>query len=383
MRQSIRHLSIGLALFLAGLAGQGLGQSAPQQVVGTGWQALTETPPAVAVGQGKTEYMAWKGASSNQIYFSAFNGSEWSQQQEVRGIGPQLGEVWSAESSAAPSLSWFPPFLWLSWQASNGGAIMYSSWGGGGWSDPLEVSGTGWTAETGDAPAFDGFDNIADFQQLVAWKGASSNSIWFSYTNPSPAAESIGWTGQQTVGGSGWTAESNVAPTLENTAAAPYLFWKGASSDHIWGSFAIGGANTNGFIDGWNQQTEISCGDPQWAAETNASPAAAPLGLGMVNPVWDVVVWKGSSDNTLWYTYDGNSGCQWAHQRTVSGSDWSMNAQTNVAPALAFSCGCNELGIGSPSVAILAWKNATDNTIWFLNPTTLPGLSGLEHGLAP
>jgi len=386
-KQTLKHFALSLAVLgLALSASAGLGQSAPQQVAGTGWQALTDTSPAVAIGQGQTEYMAWKGASTNQVYFSVFNGSEWTPQQEVGGIGLQLGEPWSAETSAAPSLSWAPPFLWLSWQASNGGAIMFSSWDGFGWSYPFEVSGTGWTAETSNPPAFDG---LTQFPQLVAWKGASSNSIWFSYTNPSPAAEGIGWTDQQTVGGSGWTAESNVAPALETTEGSltPYLFWKGASSDRIWESYTNKGAS------GWAQQTEISC-EPQWAAETNASPAAAAMGLGMVAPNWDVVVWKGSSDNTLWYTYDGNTGssglgCQWAHQRTVSGGrkglfvggPWS--AETNVAPALAFSA--NFIGDvkSNPSVAILAWKNATDNTILFLNPTTLPGLAGLAQSLTP
>ena len=396
-KQTLKHVALSLAVLGVALSvSPSLGQSAPQQVAGTGWQALTDTSPAVAIGDGQTEYMAWKGASSNKVYFSVFNGSEWTPQQEVGSVGFEL-EPWSAETNAAPSLSWdhppFPssarPLLWLSWQASNGGAIMFSSWDGANWSSPGEVSG----AKTNDPPAF---DTGTEFKQLVAWKGASSNSIWFSYTNPIPADLGVGWTDQQKVEGSGWTAESNVAPTLETTFQpsvedylTAYLFWKGASSDHIWGSYTWGSYdafNNTTTISGWSQQTEISCNHPQWAAETDASPAAAALGR-----TSDVVVWKGSSDNTLWYTYDGNSGssglgCQWAHQRTVSGGShtpfgfiggtqpWS--AETNVAPALAFSI--DFIGGAIPNVAILAWKNATDNTIWFLNPTTLPGLSGLE-----
>jgi len=95
--QSIR-LSISLALWMASFAGQGLAQSVPQQVAGSGWQALTGTAPAVTT-DGTLEYVAWKGATSARIYFSVFNGTEWTTQKAVGGTG------WTAESGASPALA--------------------------------------------------------------------------------------------------------------------------------------------------------------------------------------------------------------------------------------------------------------------------------------
>jgi hypothetical protein len=371
MKQSIRQLNIGLALFVVIFAYEGWSQSSPQQVAGSGWQALTKTSPAVAIGSNQTEYVAWKGANSSSIYFSAFNGSAWTTQQAVG--GGTYPHLWSAETTAAPSL-FYNGSLWLAWQAKTGSAVKFSGWNGASWSEPQEVSGTGWTAETTKAPTFD----PVSFSAMMAWKRASTTTIWYSQNEILAG----GWQGQNSVGGSGWNAETNVAPSLEGDTNnnVPVLYWKGATGNHIWtstGTYCCGEI----IIDGWTQQTEISCSSPKWAAETSASPAASGYwGPDANAPVpWDVVVWKGASSTSLWYTYDRVGGCGWAQQEPLIGSGWSMDAATNVAPALAFACpACDE---NTSTVAILAWKNATDNTDWFLNPTTLPGLSSLtpEH----
>jgi hypothetical protein len=68
MKQSIGQLSVGLPLFLVSFAYQGFAQSSPQSVAGNGWQALTKTSPTVVIGQNQTEYIAWKGANSPDIY---------------------------------------------------------------------------------------------------------------------------------------------------------------------------------------------------------------------------------------------------------------------------------------------------------------------------
>lgn len=78
-------------------------------------------------------------------------------------------------------------------------------------------------------------------------------------------------------------------------------------------------------------------------------------------------------------TASTSTGCGWAQQETVSGPDWS--AETNAAPAVASATIVFD-GYGAPA-AILAWKNASDNTILYLDPATLPGLTGairFRHG---
>jgi hypothetical protein len=77
----------------------------------------------------------------------------------------------------------------------------------------------------------------------------------------------------------------------------------------------------------------------------------------------DVVFWKNSSNTTIFFTSDYPDGFT-GYVRPVSSSGWS--AETDVAPAVASSVGING-SMGS----ILVWKNASDHTLWFLDPTTL------------
>jgi hypothetical protein len=92
MKQSIGYLSIGLTLFLASFANLGLAQSTPQLLKSSDWSALTKTAPAVAT-DGTNRYTAWKGASSNKIWFSTFNGSEWTKQKVVGGSAGLRGQA--------------------------------------------------------------------------------------------------------------------------------------------------------------------------------------------------------------------------------------------------------------------------------------------------
>jgi hypothetical protein len=372
-QQSIRQLSIGLALFVVALVNQSVAQSSPQAVAGNGWQALTKTSPTVVIGQNQTEYIAWKGANSPNVYYSIFNGSEWTPQQEVSGAS--YGSSWKAQTLAPPLLVIDvveDVFLW--WQDKTGGAIMYSEWDGASWSYPAEVSGSNWTATTNATPAVDVPAG------LVVWKDASSDTLSYTYDYDGTENDPV-WSTPQTVGGTAWTGESNVGPTLETFSQGliPWLFWKGASSDHIWTT------TVPQYEETWVPQTKISCTDPEWTAETSLSPAAAGFAPPGVDALYDVVFWKGSSSNKVWYTYDNTAQCGrdtygWADQAPVSGTDWAVTGESNVAPALAFACYLCANNTTSPFVAILAWKNATDNTIWFINPLYLPGLSNLAGG---
>ena len=95
MKQTMKHLHRGLALFLAMFAtlraNQGWAQSTPQQVKGSNWEALTEAAPAVAM-DGSTKYMAWQGSNSSEIYFSTLTNGAWTKPTIV---------VWKAGSRIA------------------------------------------------------------------------------------------------------------------------------------------------------------------------------------------------------------------------------------------------------------------------------------------
>jgi hypothetical protein len=339
MRHSIRQFTIGLALFLASFAGHGLGQSTPQQVAGKGWQAATEKTPAVA-SDGTNLYIAWTGLSNHEIYYAMFNGKEWVDHQVVGGTG------WTAETNASPALVFLPGYGVLAfWKGlSPNEEVWFSVKSQGVWWPQQTVRGTGWQALTKTAPA------VAVLEQTicVAWRGAGSPDIWYTYLALN--AEGDGnFTTQQTLGGTdpSWTAETNTAPALTTefdpdatsgvTGVVGY-FWRGSPAGHIWES--IGGQT----------QSMISC-----PGASSAQPAAAFYGPN-VNDL--MIFWKDESDEGISFQNSPTCG-------SVTGSGWT--AQTKIAPAVASATTASGSG-----AAILAWLDATANTIWYIDPFTLP-----------
>jgi hypothetical protein len=347
-----RQIAIGAALFLLSFALQMAAQSSPTQIEGSGWTAETENAPAVA-SDGNNLYAAWKGATTNNIYFSINSGSGWSDQTIVG------GSDWTAGTSAAPALAFVSGTnVWLAWRGESAGHVWISMWDGSSWSTQQEVQGTNWVSGTSAAPAVTYSEGLL----FIAWKGTSGNRIWYSTFNGSEFAT------QQVVGTSGWTADSSAGPTFQQSTA---LIYKGVSTN-VWEALLP--------EPSWTTQNQIVCNDPNFTAMTSTTPAATVLfaANGPTNSFTYPVFWKGASGNSIWYTYSVPTGCGWANQATVKGSDSSGNwsASTNAAPAAASATIMYE-GYGAP-LAILAWKNSSDNTIWYLDPTTLPGLSGTD-----
>jgi len=308
--------------------------------------------PAVAISK-TTKYVAWVGQTGNKIWFSAYDGTSWTKQQVVGGTG------WTALTSEAPALAWdfVNNELWLAWKGNGSDTqIWFSTWDGTSWSDQQVVSGTGpdWTAGTSAAPALTFENGEID----LAWKGKSGNDIW--YTNWNKPGY---WSTQTTVGGSGWTAETSTAPGLDGGINGPVMFWKGTGT-HLWASFSASYS--------WSVEEELTCSLPAYTANTDQSPAGIELVNGLkIMPVIDVVFWKNSSDNSIWYsdTLGASGGCPFSVPATVSGKGWSAST-TNASAAASAQVWSSSMG------AILVWKNAADNTIWFMDPTTLPGLLG-------
>jgi len=346
MKHSISQFGAGFVLALAGLMSQGFAQ---QQVSGSGWQALTTVAPAVASSE-TLQYVAWRGQSSNSIWFSSYNGTSWTQQSVVSGSG------WTAQTSAAPALTFDANsnLLWLAWKGASTDEIWYSTWNGSSWSNQQTVQGSGWAAETNATPALVNYNGTI----YLAWKGdGSAEYIWYSFYSGGV------WAYQATVSGSGWNAQTSSAPVLITAGVGdPFLFlyWKGMSTDDIWDTVG----NVSGSVS-WDTQSTASLCSP----ETNVAPAAIVFTNSGGGGGTDVALfWKTSTSNALLYSYyDFSSGCG-----TVSGSGWS--AETDVPPAVSTYSTSTE-----STESILAWTRASDNTIWFVDPTTLPGISAYAH----
>jgi len=176
----------------------------------------------------------------------------------------------------------------------------------------------------------------------LAWKGASDDDIW------NTSWDGSGWSPQATVKGSdpAWTAGTSTTPAWVSPYfnGDPYvLFWKGGSPD-LWVSEYNAGS-------GWELQTKITCDtEPTWIYETNFAPAAVYDNQPLQGSY--VVFWTSSSSTSIYYSYQTEGSCGWSKPTTVPG------AATDAAPAVVFP-------FSGPPDYFVAWKKATNNTIWY------------------
>jgi len=339
MKQTSAHFNLGLVLFLTVFAGQALSQK-PQQVEGAGWTAHSNYGPAVAT-DGNYAYIAWVDSSTNDIFFATFTGDGFGSQQTVGGTTSD-GGTWTAQSSATPAWGYDGLTFYLIWKGNSSNDIWFSAYSDGVWGQQQTVGGTDphWTAETSVAPAA----SFYNWPLTLYWKGASSSKVWTSslnYLQP-------GWTNQQVV--SGFSTGTYAAPAPEqapNSTGGSAMFLTNPSNDIVVGanSYAVSGTG------------------PTWTAQSMYAPAAS---ANLADPVnQDVVFWKGLNTTSIWYSYNtgtplGYGGPPvWSVQQTVTG------AATDAAPTVAQADG------PSIEVAILAWKNASDDTIWYIEPSGL------------
>ncbi len=345
MKQTLKHLTLGLAWVLASFATQALAQSTPQQVQGSGWQALTANSPTVTVDGSGNKYMAWTEVGGWDILFSELpSGGAWTTPQVVGGTG------WTAQTNSGPSLAvdYNTGLVWLVWKGKQKtDRVWFSTWNGSSWAQQEVVNGSGWNSETNFAPAISfgtPFEKASTV--YVAWKGATSTNIWQSnWTYP-------GWT-QQVASG----AQTPNAPA----ELGENVFYEGTTSNRIWTNAVGIGA-------------QVACnfnepGPNNWVGQTGYKPAAAALSM-VDEPELDtsslVVFWKARKYiYYATYAYDDDYPlCDWQEETPIFGEGWTASSSTGPAVASYFNA-------NGTDIAILAWKNATDDTIWFLDPTTL------------
>ena len=368
MKQLLGRFGVGLALLLASLTNQGL---AANQVKGTAqgttWQAMSTTAPAVAIDNNGTKYVAWNLAGTNQILVatSPANKNTWTLLGSSEGgAGVVGGTDWIAGTNASPSLAFDSQSnqIWLAYkgQSTPTDGILFSWWTGTNWrKQEAVVPATGDQPLTGAAPALGG--SAAGWPMVLAWKGASTRDIWTSFWDGS------GWTQEETVSGTSegtkWTAGTSTTPAWVQPISAlsssgtqadiMLMFWKGGGTTNIW---------TSGYMEGWTAgQVKVSCpNETQWPAfQTNFAPAAAytsPAVNGLYNPA---VFWT-NSNGVILYSYETqDTPCFWSEPATVLGSS------TNAAPAVVFPFS------SKAPYYFVAWKKATNNTIWYDTIDTL------------
>jgi len=257
MRRSIGLVAIASFLVLGGLSKPALAQ---MEVCGStcgSWAALTSAGPAFASGSGG-EYLAWKGHTGNDIWFTDGTPSVWASQAKVS------GGSWYAETNVAPALTAFGADYALAWKGQSGTSIWYSILSGSTWGSQSSIAGT----DTNEPPALTSNAGIlylawttpADEIEYITYSGGVWSTVptvvpgaattlapaitvyngilYFAWTTSSGDIEHISYNGSWSSIGTamigGTPATTDLAPTLTTGmpyVGGPFLAWTAPSGD--------------------------------------------------------------------------------------------------------------------------------------------------------
>lgn len=219
-----------------------------------------------------TLFQAWKGSGGDtRIWYSAFNGSSWGQQQSF----PD-----PIRTNARPGLGFLGTTLWAAWKsAGNDNSIYYANYDGG-WTEQSQlVLPNSPAVKTTDGPAIASFGG----RLYMMWKGSPDNGIYWTYFDPSTGL----WIPQQrlpplvqSTAGPGLAAFSTRSQNLTLCAA-----WKGSPDNGLYYSFLASGSTT------WTHQQQMPS-----PIGSNDGPSLA----GISNTL--IAAWRGNGDEGLYYT---------------------------------------------------------------------------------
>jgi hypothetical protein len=212
--RTCRKVGFVLLAFLTLLGGLLLPALA-QTCVGGGsgcgsWSALTNAGPA---SEGEGDMLAWKGLSTNYIYFATGGPGGWSKQQKIG-----VADSWYAKSNVAPALT----IGMAAWKGQSDSTIWYATYNpeDGSWSSQQEkVANT----NTQVAPALSYYDGTT----YLAWTLPTLNTTCncnIAYTTYDPDS---GWsTAQPTYV---FNAQTSLSPALAVVEGTLYFAWTTSS----------------------------------------------------------------------------------------------------------------------------------------------------------
>jgi hypothetical protein len=250
-----RHDLPAIALFLFFVSGAlepALAQ--PQPVCGSpcsAWAAITSSaaaPASASIAGEPTAWLAWKGHSSNYIYFS--NGypytaaASWTSQAKVSGVSAS-GSTWYAETNVSPALTWYGedygPELVLAWKGVSDTSIWYSIYSSGAWTQQTSVSDS--NVQTNQPPALttDGF-----------------GTVYLAWTTPGDEIEYM------TFSGGNWSNAPVIVPGASTTLAPAMTYYNG--------SLYVAWTNTAGYV----QYISYNSSSETWSAVNTATVDGVP-----------------------------------------------------------------------------------------------------------
>jgi Pro-kumamolisin, activation domain len=260
---------------------------------GTAWTPQQQVPgvatssgAALAV-LGNTLYAAWKGEQDDQrIWYTTFNGTSWAPQQIVAGVGTSTG----------PRLAVLGNALYMAWKGIEGDQrIFWSKFNGTSWTAQAQIPGTA----TSIGPSLVVYNNVL----YALWKGIYGDpGIWYSSFN------GTSWAAQKQVP----SVATSEGPSVATFGNLLYAVWKGEYKDQgLWCSTFNGSS--------WSAQMQIP------GVGSSVGPGLATFGADLY------AAWKGEGgDQRIWYS--NFNGTTWASQASIPGvgtsPDLSIPAQS-------------------------------------------------------
>jgi hypothetical protein len=241
--------------------------------------AKSSDTPALAVYNGKL-WMAYRGASSSNLWSAPFDGSTWGTQIDITDQN-------DAKSSFGPGLAAYGGKLWAAYRGSGSSTMYASAYDGSKWGSQTKITDQN-DAKTSKTPALAEFNG----RLWMVYRGESSSTLYAASFD-----------------GSRWSAQTKItdingAKTSDSPGIAVFngklwVVYRGEASSTIWG-FSFDGTT-------FGSQTEITSLN---GAKTSAGPRIGVLG----NLLW--MVYRGEGSSNIWScAFDGST---WLSQTEVT-----------------------------------------------------------------
>jgi len=282
-----------------------------------GTMGLNDNTYAASCTFNDSIYLFWNGAGGDGIWYSVFDGTNWSPQANI-GIG-------GIKEETTPTAVFFNNAIYLFWCGSGDDGIWFCSFNGSSWTGQNHIGGTGFLAGTSPSAT------VANNTLYVVWNGSGNDGMFYAATTD---GQTFG--AQQSVSvGNLYNKSSPCAVSLNNVM---YLFWNGSGDNHIYYCYL----NGNGTF---SQQMSM----PNGSLLNNSSPSV----INYNNLLY--AFWNGCGNDGIWYsTFDGIT---WSNQISIKTIlNGVMGVMDNTSPN---AC------LGPNDMAFLFWNGAGGDGIWY------------------
>ncbi|MEH0158414.1 phosphatidylinositol-specific phospholipase C domain-containing protein [Limibacter armeniacum] len=283
-------------------------------------------------------YLIYKGANSNELYSSWYNGTKWSGNIK---ISDQLGNI-NPESNYCPNAVVYKGLLFIVYKDPHSNDL-YSAWfNGTTWYGNTKISDQpgGISPESNYNPGMVVYNN----RLYIIYKDAHSDELFTAYFDGSA------WYGNTKISDQPGDIdpESNYSPGTAVFDNKLYLVYKGAHSNELFTAYFNGTT--------WYGNTKINDQPGDIDPESNYSPNAEVFD----NDLW--IVYKGAHSDELFTAYF--NGTTWYGNTKINDQPGDIDPESNYNPSVCTAA-------ISPNSQARWMERLTDSTL--ISAINIPG----------